>query len=108
MKIATENRLAHLQCEYVEVNERLKLLQSQMIPLQNQINNLASYLQYNNGDRDAMKRYRKAVSDYNALNTRYRRDYSRAQNLDVRINQENVRSLNKMSKPSYSRNKMYY
>lgn len=110
MKIATENKLAHLQCEYVEIQEKLRLLQSQMAPLQVQVNNLASYVQVNNGDRDAMKRYRKAVSDLNTLNTRYRRDYTRAQSLALRIQQESIRITNqqmKASMPRRPRNSMY-
>ena len=91
MKIATENRLAHYQVEYQELQEKIRVQTSLLAPLQSQIQQLNSYLQYNNGDRAAMKNYRRLMCEYNSTINSIRRYTMRMQSLAVRMNNENYR-----------------
>lgn len=60
MKIQTNNRLAHYQVEYTELQERLNLLNGQEYNVMNEINQYNTYLGYNNGDRLARQSCRSA------------------------------------------------
>lgn len=77
MKIATQNRLAHYQCELNELSEKVPYMQQQLAAMCPQLTSLASYCQYNNGDRNAMARYRKLMSDYKSLQTQLRKTQAR-------------------------------
>lgn len=93
MRIATQNRLAHYQCELNELLEKLPMMQQQLASMCPQINSLASYCQFNNGDRDAMARYRKLMSNYRSLQTQFRKTQARICVLQTNIAKESQRIM---------------
>lgn len=81
MRIQSQNRLAHYQCEYAEVSEQILMQQNQLPGLQNQIASLQQYLNCNNGDRKARSDYSKLVQRYNGICGNIKRNQMRLQTL---------------------------
>ena len=88
MKIGTQNRLAHLQVEYQELNEQTMMLQNQVAPLNASIQQYQNYLSYNQGDRVSLKKYREALNRHNSLLNQIRRNQNRLANLSMQITRE--------------------
>lgn len=93
MKIQTSNKLAHLQVEYQELYEQTTMLQSQIKPMELQINQCQYYISVNSGDRKAVAQYRDLCRRYQTLVSQIKRNTIRLNNLQMRINQENQRFL---------------
>lgn len=91
MKIQTGNRLAHYQCELQELKEQTMMLQQSLTWLDKECSNLYQYLQYNNGDRQARKKYSNKLRELRGTQAHILRNGRRMQNLQVRIQQEAVR-----------------
>lgn len=89
MKIGTQNRLAHYQCEYQELCEQTQMLQGQVAPLQMQINQLQQYCSMNNGDRAQMANLRQQMTRLNTLVNTIARNQRRLQTLERQIATEN-------------------
>lgn len=88
MKIGTQNRLAHLQVEYQELNEQTMMLQNQVAPLNASIQQYQNYLSYNQGDRESLRKYRESLNRYNSLINQIRRNQNRLANLSMQITKE--------------------
>ena len=107
MKIQTQNKLAHLQCEYQELCEQTQMLQAQIPTLQAQVQQLYYYLNCNNGDKRARSDYSKALQRLNSLNATIRRNQMRLVTLSRQISQESVRISNQMTANAV-RDRSYY
>lgn len=113
MQIGTNNRLAHMQCEYVELQERTKMLQNQLSPLAVQIQQMGTYIRTNQGDRNAAMQYRQLVKRYNTVNNTVKRNVIRLNKLQMNINREIAKQQMQMQRATYSqmnrgRRRMYY
>ncbi len=98
MKIAIQNKLAHLQTEYNSLRTETQMLNSQVIPLCSQLGNLSAYLRQNAGDRMAVKQYGDVQRRYNSLQNQIRRNNTRLGKLELQIQQEVMRQQTKMVK----------
>ena len=85
MKIATNNRLAHYQVEFQELQEQTAMLNAQLPGLQSQIASMEQYLRANGGDRKARAEYSKLRQRFNATSTSIRRNTVRMQTLQRQI-----------------------
>ena len=74
MRIATNNRLAHYQVEYQELNEQTAMLRNQLPGLEAQIAQLGNYLSVNGGDRMARSEYAKFRQRYSSISSAIRRN----------------------------------
>lgn len=112
MKIQSQNRLAHYQCEYNEVLEQTQMLQNQLPGLQDQLINMQQYLNCNNGDRKARTDYSKLLQRYNSISCTIRRNQMRLQTLQRQIMCENQKIINQqqraMMTASGVRGRSYY
>lgn len=98
MKIQTQNRLAHYQCEYNEIIEQTQMLQSQLPALQDQVVAMQQYLNINNGDRKARSDYSKLIQRYNSIMCTINRNQMRLQTLQRQIMCENQKIANQQQK----------
>lgn len=85
MRIATNNRLAHYQVEYQELNEQTAMLRNQLPGLEAQIAQLGNYLSVNGGDRMARSEYAKLRQRYSSISSAIRRNIVRMQTLQRQI-----------------------
>ena len=108
MKIQTQNKLAHYQCEYNEVYEQTLMLQNQIVPLQQQIGNMQRYLQVNGGDRKAMQDYKRLTAQLNTLNSSIRRNQTRLNTLSRQIYAEQNRMTMRANKQVYGTHRRCY
>lgn len=69
MKMATNNRLAHIQCEMVEVNEQYVMISNQLALVNTELVQIEQYLRMNNGDAFYRKKYRDTLRQRNSLGT---------------------------------------
>lgn len=104
MKIQTQNKLAHFQCEYNELCEQTQMLQAQIPALQAQVQQLYCYLNCNNGDKRARSDYSKALQRLNSLNNTIRRNQMRLVTLSRQIAQENARISNQLVRSQMTAN----
>ena len=93
MRIGSQNKLAHYQCEYRELTEQTSMLQSQIAPLQAQISNMQQYCNVNNGDRQAMASLRQTISRLNSISSAIRRNTTRLATLERQIANEQQRIM---------------
>ena len=85
MRVGTQNRLAHYQVEFQELQEQTAMLNAQLPGLMSQIQSLEAYLRANGGDRTAKQNYNNARSRYNQTCTAIRRNTVRMQTLQRQI-----------------------
>lgn len=85
MRIQTSNKLAHLQAEYQELSEQTKALESQVSPLQCQVNQLYQYISVNSGDRKLLASYKDLNRKLQTLVNTIRRNNNRLASLQMRI-----------------------
>lgn len=93
MKIATNNKLAHYQVEFQELQEQTAMLNGQLPALQSQIASMEQYLRVNGGDRKARGEYTRLRQRYNATCTSIRRNTVRMQTLQRQISGECNRAM---------------
>ena len=98
MKIGTQNKLAHYQCEYRELYEQTMMLQNQVAPLQAQISQLQQYCAVNNGDRRQMTELRKSIQRLNTLSNTIKRNQMRMVTLQRQITTESNRIMMQQQK----------
>jgi chaperonin cofactor prefoldin len=88
MRIQTQNKLAHLQCEYQSLSNQTAILQGQLSALNAE---LVQYNGYNGGDRTIIARYRTLNSQAKTLNSQINRNINRLNRLQMSINTEIAR-----------------
>ena len=88
MKIQTQNKLAHLQCEYNTLYAQPCMLQSQEKPLLEEIQSCQQFITYNQGDRSARARYKSLMQRHRTLVSQINRNATRLNKLQMSINQE--------------------
>lgn len=85
MKIGTQNRLAHYQVEFQELQEQTAMLNAQLPGLMSQLQSIEQYLRMNGGDRTARANYNGVRQRYNQTCTAIRRNTMRMQTLQRQI-----------------------
>lgn len=85
MKIATNNRLAHLQVEYDETLQQSQVLMNQQVFKNQELAQLVNYLNFNAGDRNARQRYRDLVRELNHIQSELRKNDKKLVSLQRRI-----------------------
>lgn len=85
MRIQSNNRLAHYQVEFQELQEQTAMLNAQLPGLQQQIASLEQYLSCNAGDRKARQNYSQVRQRYNSTCSSIRRNAMRMQTLQRQI-----------------------
>lgn len=98
MKIQSQNRLAHYQCEYNEIVEQTQMLQGQLVGIQSQLVSMQQYLNVNNGNRRARTDYSKLLQKYNQMCNTINRNQMRLQTLQRQIMQESQKIANQQQR----------
>jgi predicted nuclease with TOPRIM domain len=89
MKVQTQNRLAHYQCELTEVMEQTQMLNSQLPAMRQQLSQYEAYLRVNAGDRKARADYSKLMQRFKSMCSQINRNQMRIQTLNRQIAMEN-------------------
>lgn len=95
MKIQTQNKLAHLQCEYQSLSNQTMMLQNQLSTLSSE---LQQYQGYTGSDRSIISRYKKLCTQHRVLRNQIQRNMVRLNKLQLSINTEIAR-LNGYTQP---------
>ena len=101
MRIATNNRLAHYQVEFQELQEQTAMLNAQLPGLMSQIQQTYAYLQVNGGDRRARQQYSELNRRYNSICASVRRNTVRMQTLQRQITGECMKASFTRARRSY-------
>ena len=91
MRLQTNNKLAHYQCEYQELCEQTAMLQNQVPALQAQIAQLQAYCNVNCGDRAAIGNLKKLLTRMRTLSNNIARNQQRLNTLARQIQNEQAR-----------------